>query len=987
MASNNQGAKAARAAYTNSHEFANQKVDPSCTKCAETPPIRAIILYPNIGTPLIIPPGEKYLNIFIAAEPSSKDHFGVRKSGTNTFPGPAIAGYRYVDKHLRFHSVSNKKVKEDTDQGRLWNDGKLCGKAYDNVKVWCVGRMISGIIKDIDGNIVANIRKRTREQYGDIQAAHPDPDDLNSANVQLAWIYQIRIKLDSIPNLPTGGAIASMAWMVAMPEKYKKQPALAGMNDWEYQDKLIYDFLESQKKNPRKSHFPDLYEFKLTAATVSSTLPEQKKDVSHRLKAWHPFTIGTKKQLIIGHLSDVHINCRQFAMAKSRAQVIQGVSPELGSKVDITFVALKNLFDEMKKEGADALFITGDLLDFNRNIDPNQVGSDLKDQWKKFNVAKNIDNPAVYKRGLDDMLMYSLLRYSYEILKLPVFLTTGNHEAYDIPYGISPRMNLKTKTTGFAEMTGLTDAPGEQRGPVPVPTSTSSTMMPDANAYTHAKANEGVAADHNLTIYEACLIYGPTYAQALTGQNFTADNYDWFFTLFTPLADYVVEYEQQQIIGLDWGSSENYINLTGVYDVAGIDLQGTGILPRASESVSADQKELMESAFSAKKEHVDTLLFSHFTFINFHMEVPFKIDGKQNVVIHTVQQLNHYNVGTCEINQKWLYDKCINNQVQYHFSGHSHRSGVYSVSKEEKRQGNALPISLPGTVMPMPTLALDDFRMVSGFDPGIEPHHADNKVTNQTKLIVSSCGGPIGVQNQSNELFTFNMQLPSGTLLDPKDASPIRIINANPAKVPFARPRLCVALDYLWVIWEMSGQVKAEEPVRFANPDELALKFPTGLMPEYFAVCFGEKVNALKCIKEINFYLHVKDNNYNGWVKIAMRFDTTLSPLVKSKKYTHALTFSDPMQLTLLNSVLKNVSRANKPATFCEITLCEPTGPAVKQFDAKDKWYFPVSIIKTQGGHWNFARLRGERGELPNWDWLANQYPDNYPTLKSITKS
>lgn len=978
MATNNEGAKAARAAYANTHEFANQKVDPSCTKCAETPPIRAIILYPNIGTPLIIPPGEKYLNIFIAAESSSKEHFGVRKNGFNTFPGPAIAGYRYVDKHLRFYSISNKKVKEDTDGGRLWNDGKLCGKAFDNVKVWCIGRMNSGTIKDIDSNIVANIRKRTLEQYGNIQSAHPDPEDLNAANVGLAWIYQIRIKLDSIPNLPTGGAIASIAWMVTMPEKYMKQPALMGMKDWEYQDKLIYDFLEGQKKNPRKSHFPDLYEFALTTATLSSKIPEQKKDVSHRLKAWHPFTIGTKKKLTIGHLSDVHINCRQFAMAKSKAQVIPGVSPELGSKVDITFVSLKNLFDEMKKEGADVLFITGDLLDFNRNIDPSQVSTDIKDQWQKFDIASNISNPALYKRGIDDMLMYSLLRYSYETLKLPVFLTTGNHEAYDIPYGISPRLNRKTQKTGFFEMIGLTDSPGNQKEPVTNSSPSNSKFDLNPNAYTHAKANEGVAADHNLTIYEACLIYGPTYAQALTGQNFTADNYDWFFTLFTPLADYVINYDKQQIIGLDWGSSENYINLMGVIDTTGIDAQGAAILPRASGSVSDKQIDLMENAFAAKKQNAETLLFSHFTFINFHMEVPFRIGEKQNVVKHPVQQLNRYNVGTCELNQQWLYDKCINNHVSYHFSGHSHRSGIYTVSQGTPQTQVEKPLYNDPNVMIQPII-LSDFRTVSGFDPAIEPNHPHNSASNRTKLIVSSCGGPIGVQNYNNELFTFNMQPPSGTLLSPNASPPIKIVKTDTTKVPFSRPRLCVALDYLWVIWEMSDQTKAEEPIRLANPDELALKFASGKIPEYFAVRFGEKIAALNCVKEINFYISLKIDTGNIWVKFTMILERATSPLLKSKGYSHTLTFSKPPQANLINSMLKEVTRTKKPASFCEIVLNVPDGPAMQHFDAKDNWYYPVILEKTNGGHWNLARQRGLRGEIPDWRWLGLTFPEKYP--------
>lgn len=1002
MTTKNAGATAAKAAYTNSHEFANEKVDPSCTKCAETPPIRAIILYPNIGTPLVIPPKEKYLTLFIAAEDSSKTHFGVRNNSSGKFPIPAISGYRYVDKHLRFYSIDNKKTKEDTEEGRLWNDGKLCGKAYENVKVWCLGPLNESIT-DIDGNIFANIRKRTLEQYAQIKSAHPDANDINSNNTPLMWVYQIKIKLESIPDLPTGGKIASLAWMVKMPENYKKQNGLSGMTDWEYQDKLIYDFLESQKKNTRKSHFPELYEFALDASSVGSTFPKQTKKLSHRLKAWHPFMVGTKDKLSIGHLSDVHINCRQFAMAKSEAQILKDISPKLGSKVDITFASLKNLFDEMKKEGADVLFITGDLLDFNRNLDPNEVNETITDQWTKFNVSKNVDNPKLYKRGLDDMLMYSLLRYSYQTLKLPVFVTTGNHEAYDIPYGISPRRNKKTDFTGFLEMNGTITPPGSMEpdtlGKQSILT-TVSEFLPepgylgknaarkvhgalDGNAYTHAKANEGVAADHNLTIYEACLMYGPTYAQALTSQNFTADNYDWFYTLFTPLADYVIRYDLQTLIGLDWGPDENYINLSGLIPLTS-DHQGAGILPRASESINENQKKLLKNAFHLKKPKTTTLLFSHFTFINFSLAIPFRNGETQNFVKHSVGTFSQYNVGTCEKNQTWLYEACINNHVQYHFSGHSHRSGVYTVDRPKLNADATLYTPGYDTIMVAPNGP--DVRTVNGFDPGIEPNHEDNRISDSTKLIVSSSGGPIGVQNHNNELFGFNMQFPSGTLLNQGSKRPIKLVKTDATKVPFSQPRLCVALDYLWVIWEMTDQKQAEEPIRFANPKEFSRESPADKMADFFAIRFGEKINRLNCVQEINFYLHVSRGGFNGWVKIKMRLDTKVTEMMRSKNFTHSLHFEEPEKFTLVNSMLNKVSRVKKPAVFCEVTLKKPTGLAVQHFNWEDKWYFPIIIGKSNGGHWFFTRARGVRGEMPDWDWLTSQYPNIYPTVKSVTK-
>jgi hypothetical protein len=55
------------------------------------------------------------------------------------------------------------------------------------------------------------------------------------------------------------------------------------------------------------------------------------------------------------------------------------------------------------------------------------------------------------------------------------------------------------------------------------------------------KVNDGVPLDHNLTFYEAILLYGPTYDKTIpnpivqlyggwfNARNFQAGNSDWFF--------------------------------------------------------------------------------------------------------------------------------------------------------------------------------------------------------------------------------------------------------------------------------------------------------------------------------------------------------------------------------------------------------------------------------------------------------------------------
>jgi hypothetical protein len=79
----------------------------------------------------------------------------------------------------------------------------------------------------------------------------------------------------------------------------------------------------------------------------------------------------------------------------------------------------------------------------------------------------------------------------------PIFLIAGNHENYADIYAISPR----TKGT-------LSDKAKEEPGSG------------------WRRANEGVPADHNLSIYEACLMYGPDYSYWSKNPNFEKEYAD-----------------------------------------------------------------------------------------------------------------------------------------------------------------------------------------------------------------------------------------------------------------------------------------------------------------------------------------------------------------------------------------------------------------------------------------------------------------------------
>lgn len=974
MATKSSPADKARASARAALECVNKKMDPSCTECIDLPAVRAVILFPNLGTPLILPSGEKKLNFFIAAEAKSRNLFGVAPGGT--FPKPAVTGYMYVDKHLRVYPIASKKLREDTKDGRLYSDGKTCATAFQHVKVWCLGPLDGGTINDISGKRFAHIRPKTIEGYNNTQPAHADKLDPLVANESLEWLYQIQIDLDGLPNAPSAGNIVTLAWMVPVPNTYKKQKDLAGISDWEYQDKLVYDFLEMQKKNPRKNHIPDLYEFDVTTAS-SNRLPKQKTEVPRRLKAWHPVSIGKSDALKIGHLTDVHVNSRQFALANSNACVLEGISAKVGSKLDNCFMALKELFENMKDAGADAIFLTGDLLDFNRNLDPRGVSSpNPKDQWKSYDLASKVSDKSLYPRGMDDMLIFSLIRYSYEKLALPVFIITGNHEAYDVPYGISPRANPFVLKGALDQISNdfTVAMPARLRAVDTVKRahSVASVIVPvyginsklaqnsaeyflnkakrkrgltdDPSSVGDLKMNEGIPADHNLTIYEACLIYGPTFPQVVKPFNFTPDNFDWFFSLFTPLADYAIEYGRQVLVGLDWGDSEIMVNLDievreGVQAYLNDEtvMGALSGLPRANMSLSDRQKILIEGAVKTGKK---VMLFTHFTLINYDGSIP--LDAKVKRFAARDDVFNGYTKGTFSRGRDWLYPK-MNNGIHYTLAGHSHRSGVYRL---ENTDPNAM-----FTVGYQPA----ELGKVCPRASGLHSKLFINE--HASRIVVSSCGGPIGGQNNSGELNGWNLMPPSGTLLDIDASGPAELQRVITKKYRPGKPRFCVALDYV--------QVHAEKDV--------VAWVPMGEPGHGHYWLFVANVpHAQHFIEKVTFY--VWDQSERKFVPY--RFHMAPIP---DKPNVYDGYIQDPKRF--FKKVLPMVEGIPAEPFFVQIEFNQALAEnnLYSQYNFSDPWIFRMDA-EARGNYDPLIRpAQQRRAEIPDWVWLGQVDPAKYP--------
>ena len=497
------------------------------------------------------------------------------------------------------------------------------------------------------------------------------------------------------------------------------------------------------------------------------------------IENYHPVyvTDSSKTKLNLGHLTDVHVSSRQHAFTKGKAQVIQGAddktSPPIQTMTHTSFDALKDLMDQFGKDkDIDLLVVTGDLIDFNQNFNP--TSTDIKNTgqlWEAMYLGKNkktrqkaTQDLTKYPHGIDYVTIYSLFKYFYDTHKKPIFLTSGNHEAYNTPYGISPRV-------GFG------------RGGL-------------------VRANEGIPADHNLTIYEAILMYGPYFKNRLQFPNFKVKNYDWFYNLFTPLTDYAFTFGDQTFVGLEWGDNESMLTNRTLRGGLWINNDG-GMLPRASDSVTDKQLQMVDYALATNSPQ--KILFSHFTYYNYDLTEPLSTRGEVNINNNFLQKYyTKYDHGSCKDNRNQVYnDWILSNKFDYTLSGHSHRAAIYETVTSNQ--------SVTGSEKVTPL--------------GHEINN-DHGITG-TKVVVTAWGGPIAVQNLNGEMKGHGLDAPSGTWIN-LEQNKIGLIKPKPKPktdgVKQSKPRFCVALDYFDIL-ESESKEKQGVFTRFESSNDKQNEF------------------------------------------------------------------------------------------------------------------------------------------------------------------
>lgn len=506
----------------------------------------------------------------------------------------------------------------------------------------------------------------------------------------------------------------------------------------EIQDDLIGEIFQELKLQDENLPEGGKYAFALGGDDVDIARP----DHDNPIQSFHPVArFEALEYATVGHASDVHVSSRQNVLARSNARVFdyaagggeadQGEGPHIGKILNICSADIKNILDQMGGS-VDVMILGGDLVDYMRNVwvDPATL-SKASDVWQR--VALGDDYKLSYRLFVDFISVYSLILNFYRSHGRPLFALTGNHDAYAEPYGISPRVLGR-------------------------------------------RANEGIPADHNLTLYEAILCFGDTYKElkkkTLPISPMQTDLFRWFYGVLTPWADGAVRLPKQHLVALAWGDEEDLLDVP-------LTNHGFGHLPRSDDGISGKQLEVLEEGIASGRK---VILTTHFTFVSYKEDIPTTKDEDGDVEFSSWGEYSDYDMGTFETNREKLYEEHIGNnrKIQVVLTGHSHRRALYLVTEVSYFGDNSVK-----------TRAFDfpDYAAArSKYPKAAEP-----------VVIVSDSAGSIPRENQEGEFDGWGSAPPSGTRIQFATDGSIESVEAVRAPV---QPRIAVALDYIDLVGE-----------------------------------------------------------------------------------------------------------------------------------------------------------------------------------------
>ncbi|MBU1319297.1 MAG: metallophosphoesterase [candidate division Zixibacteria bacterium] len=561
-------------------------------------------------------------------------------------------------------------------------------------------------------------------------------------------------------------------------------------------------------------------------------------------------------------------------------------SPKIGSMIGVSTRIIKSLLDRVGSDpGIHALMLTGDLIDFNKMLYPDRTSRTVKQIWDQ--VALDDSYESRYQDYVDAIALYTLIVYFYKRYQKPVYVVTGNHDAYALPYGISPRVAW-------------------------------------------VRANPGIAADHNLTIYEATLAFGETYGVVKEMGTFHYEKLQWFYTVFTPFSDFASGFPDQNLVGMAWGDEED------VLDFPGID-QGFGHLPRADDPVTDTQLALLNRAIEDQKKIIFT---SHFTFVSYLESIPMSTAEEGDVEFDTYWDADDHDQGTFETNRQPLYEEHLvtRRTIQVVLTGHSHRRGFYTINRLDYSGDNSVKTSY---------YDFSDYPALRATGRRVTPI-----------VIVSDSAGPHPRLNKAGEFNGVGSDHSAGSKICFDSAGDVE--RMEPVKAA-TKPRIAVAVDY-YDILENNPTIGHHDRVleTFESDKFLIRDEHRGTVDYRFRLVIFQHVRNLVNLEDIVIYVYAADGE---WKKIQMQYDGSSRWIIPRGRDAQ----------TFFNFVAGN----NERSIFMSIKFNQRS-PLVSHYDFDSRWNFEIQIDSdTSGGgifgtdtHKVYTIERDvDRAEIPDYEW------------------
>ncbi len=518
----------------------------------------------------------------------------------------------------------------------------------------------------------------------------------------------------------------------------------------------------------------------LPGLTLQGNFPAP--DTETPLTDYHPFYVyPAGKTLNCAFMSDLHLVTKFRYLKHSGVRIVPGVpdmgpvhahqvgphdSPTMGDQLLDSVDTLAGHFKAVQNHPlADVLMLGGDLVDFHEDHYPQDFEAPFYEAeknaaseaptkgkskpheviWEACTINK--DAAQLRKRfqaGTGTLGLYQMVLRFVLSGEKPVVVLSGNHDAYHKPFGISPRVVVKEGDVAQGE------------------------------TYLEAsKGNEGIPADTNLTVLEACLAFGPSYGRYVKALNFNADVMQMFYLLYTPFRTWTAGCGMKRLLVLDWGDDEMmFLNQEGAF----------GHLPTANKASSSDDLKIVRYV-QEKAKPSEVVALSHFTFACFDPQIAFQTSPEkvEEVEFDVVNGWNFdirspkatlYNVGSSRVNRDETYRFLLSNKVSVSLAGHAHRAGFYRM----KRNGSTIKVK------------------------GYPLHHfealANDYYEGEPVIAVSDSAGPIPREN-SGTLQGWGSQTSSWTLVTFDPRGRVADLQSIPYAGKNATPRLAVSLDYV----------------------------------------------------------------------------------------------------------------------------------------------------------------------------------------------